>query len=736
MAEVGSAYITIIPTMKGATQRLSNELNGISDDAGKQAGGKFGGGLFKSGAVFGAFSALATKAFNAVGASIGGAVARVDTLANFPKTMGIFGYSSDVATKAITKMKNRIQGLPTTLDGISGAVQGLTAVTGDLGKSTDVALAFNDMLLGAGQSGQVAAGAMEQFRQILSQGKPDLMSWRIINSAMPGQMKQLAEAMLGAGATADDLYKALGGGGAKAKISMDQLMQKMVEMDQKGSGAFKSFAEQANISKDNIGTAMSNIQNRVSQAVARVIDEIGRSNITGAIEMFSKSFDKIADPVVGGVKIIKGAIDGIDFGKLQSACKPAADAISGLAQAFKDAAPPAGVISKAISDVVNAGIDRLDALINPKDGADQIWQAVAAGVGAAATSFWALANAAGAFAAIKAAILGLDIVKWAGDVAAAIQLIAQGNGVLSTISTLIGGACAPWMLIAAAIVGVVAALAWFFTQTELGKQLLAMFVDAVGGFFLGLWDNIQKVWAMLCALVDTVAGWIGNIVSIVQAGFALVLSIVQTTFGNVCSFISGAWSNIVGFFSAGIESAKSFISNGLTAIAGFFSGIFGGIVGTVQGIFNNIKGAIEGPMNTAKGVVKGIIDAIKGFFSFKISWPKIPLPHFSVSPSGWQIGDLLKGSFPKLGISWYAKGGFVDGAQLIGAGERGAELITPMYDPYMTKYAQAIGERIPDRKDSIDYDKLAYILVMAVKQLRMEIDGRELARVGGGGIYG
>jgi hypothetical protein len=39
----------------------------------------------------------------------------------------------------------------------------------------------------------------------------------------------------------------------------------------------------------------------------------------------------------------------------------------------------------------------------------------------------------------------------------------------------------------------------------------------------------------------------------------------------------------------------------------------------------------------------------------KLEFPKIKMPHFSISPSGWKIGDLLDGSIPKLGIEWYAK---------------------------------------------------------------------------------
>ena len=71
--------------------------------------------------------------------------------------------------------------------------------------------------------------------------------------------------------------------------------------------------------------------------------------------------------------------------------------------------------------------------------------------------------------------------------------------------------------------------------------------------------------------------------------------------------------------------------------------------------FNDIKLGITDKIEAAKNKVKSAIDKIKGFFNFKISWPHIPMPHFSISPSGWKIGNLLKGEIPKLGIEWYAK---------------------------------------------------------------------------------
>lgn len=107
-----------------------------------------------------------------------------------------------------------------------------------------------------------------------------------------------------------------------------------------------------------------------------------------------------------------------------------------------------------------------------------------------------------------------------------------------------------------------------------------------------------------------------------------------------------------------------------------------------------VLGAIGKAINILIPIVKEIIgwagkavSAIAAIFTGKFEWPHIKMPHFSISPSGWKIGDLLKGSIPRLNISWYAKGmeGMVlDGptifgmdkkGNLLGGGEAGREVI-------------------------------------------------------------
>ena len=99
--------------------------------------------------------------------------------------------------------------------------------------------------------------------------------------------------------------------------------------------------------------------------------------------------------------------------------------------------------------------------------------------------------------------------------------------------------------------------------------------------------------------------------------------------------------------------------------------------------FTEIRDGISEKLTAAKDRVKELIDKIKEFFQFKWELPQIQLPHLTVS---WEAVDgnnpIAKlfgiGSIPHFGIQWYAKGGIIDGATLIGAGEAGKEAVVPL----------------------------------------------------------
>ena len=114
----------------------------------------------------------------------------------------------------------------------------------------------------------------------------------------------------------------------------------------------------------------------------------------------------------------------------------------------------------------------------------------------------------------------------------------------------------------------------------------------------------------------------------------------------------------------------------------------GNTIKTVVGKIGNVIKALTPIVQAVIDVVSIIISKLVEFFTMEWKIPKIKLPHFGISPRGWKIGDLLKGSIPKLTIDWYAKamdnGIVLDGAtifgmnkngQLMGGGERGREVI-------------------------------------------------------------
>ena len=303
--------------------------------AGEAISGGISKGIVKGGAIAGAVATVTSKAADAIGANLGAAINRFDTLNAYPKVMESLGYGADSVSESLSKMDSRLQGMPTSLNEMVSLVQGLVTSTNDLSKATDVGLALNDMLVASGSSAQLTSAAMEQFRQILAKGKPEMQDWRSLTSAMPGQMDQLAKSMLGPTANANDLYAALGGGKNEATLSIDDLLDAMVRLDTEGGDGIASFAEQAKSASGGIQTSMANIGTAFSRGIAGVLDAIGKDTISDAL---------------GGVKDAVNAA----FGAVNAAAPTAASAAKGLGSVLAEAAPSAAAAGAAIAGVTVA----------------------------------------------------------------------------------------------------------------------------------------------------------------------------------------------------------------------------------------------------------------------------------------------------------------------------------------------------------------------------------------------
>ncbi|MCD7882528.1 MAG: phage tail tape measure protein [Lachnospiraceae bacterium] len=216
----------------------------------------------------------------------------------------------------------------------------------------------------------------------------------------------------------------------------------------------------------------------------------------------------------------------------------------------------------------------------------------------------------------------------------------------------------------------------------------------------------------------------------IKSSFSTKLSTAYTTSKTKLSGIKG-------FFKNNLTSSDTTVSGKLSSIKSSFSTKLGTAYTTVSTKMGDIYNKIRDKMEDAKTKVSNVVESIKGFFNFTFSWPSIPLPHFSIKPSGWTISDLLQGSIPTLGISWYAEGGVLDGAtifgmlggNMLGGGEAGPEAVAPidvLQDYVATAVESVIGNSIEDLADAI--------IALASRPTQVNLNGRTLATAAAGAM--
>ena len=213
---------------------------------------------------------MISMAMSEITDSIDGAIARYDTLNNFPKVMSNLGIASEEADKSIKKMSDKLSGLPTTLDQGASAVQRFTSANSDVEKSTDIFLALNNAILAGGASSDIQASALEQLSQAYAKGKPDMMEWRTAMTAMPAQLKQVATAM--GYVSADELGESLRNG----TVSMDEFMDTIVQLNEQGLDGFENFETQARNSTGGIATSITVAKTQITKGVTDLIESINK----------------------------------------------------------------------------------------------------------------------------------------------------------------------------------------------------------------------------------------------------------------------------------------------------------------------------------------------------------------------------------------------------------------------------------------------------------------------------
>lgn len=279
---------------------------------------------------------IASAAFDVLKKSMDAAISRFDTFERFPKVMDALGFSTQQSQKSIAQLSSGIEGLPTKLDDVVGTTQRMTAMTGNLNKSTQATLALNNAFLASGASVSDAQRGTEQYIQQLAKGEVDLQSWRTLQESMSVGLQMTANAMgfVGEAATTE-LYGALKSG----EVPFRDFQEHLIKL---GTGTGE-LARLAKINSEGIATSFGNLQNTASKGLANVIKALddlsiavtGKSiakNLDNMKVIVNKSFDSMTGAIRKSEPFVRVFVDGLDL--TYKSVKFLSPAIIGLATAY------------------------------------------------------------------------------------------------------------------------------------------------------------------------------------------------------------------------------------------------------------------------------------------------------------------------------------------------------------------------------------------------------------------
>ena len=560
--QVGEAVIKLTFDGKDVKASLKSVESEV-EKSGKTTGSKWGstwavaaGNLIAKGV---------SKVASMVTSTMGKAIGRLDTLNNFPKVMTSLGYSAEEADKSISTMSDSLDGLPTSLDAMSADVQKLAASMGNLAdgevNATSVGLALNDMFLAGGKGTAIASAAMEQYNQMLANGRVDMQSWRSMVNAAPGQMNQLAQSLLGATANQADLYKAM----QEGTVTFDDFNAAIVKLDEEGGTGFESLHDQAVASTGGIATQIENVSNTMNKIVAAAL--------SGNIADMSKYLNQLTDRIGA---LVPTLIQGFTL------------AFDALMQAFP------GIIEELLPTIMEGANTIIMTLIN---AIPQFVNLLVASIPLIVDGLMQVLNAMlAAFPTIIPQIINAVtnlIITLAQQLTRPdfLSLILQAG--LTLLMEIVKAL--PQMLVALieALPQIIENIVGFL----LDPGNLAMIIDAAIQLFLGLVLAVPQILGALIGAFGTLVGNLWNGITSMFGEFA-------ANFGN---FIGNIFKNAI---NGVITFIENFINTPIDLLNGFI-GLINDAFGWI-GVHIDPIGRIQLPRLAQGGIANGATAAIIG----------------------------------------------------------------------------------------------------------------------------
>lgn len=256
-------------------------------------------------------------------------------------------------------------------------------------------------------------------------------------------------------------------------------------------------------------------------------------------------------------------------------------------------------------------------------------------------------------------------------------------------------------------------------------EAIRSFAEGFGQDSEGGMELIAKAGEMMVALgsalMDAAGVLIPAVVELIWNFFAetdwigLALSVGQAVFDG--------FSEI---FPQAVEFVGQVVADIMDALG------FHGLAEDVRTCFEDIQKKITGPIESARDLVDKAVEKIKGFFPIDVGkiLDNISLPHFKVDGGEFPYGVGGKGYMPSFDVEWYANGGIVNRASLIGVGEEGPEAVIPLSENRLKPLTDAIAEAEAKNNERL-LNGMYQVFVMALRDadFTVNISGREFNRI-------
>lgn len=586
----------------GKIQQALNSTASHAQKSGENAGSGFAKGFgLKMGMISGIAQSVTSKILGAFGGITSEIMSASDSAQKFGATLQFAGVSSN-------QIKELTKSTQTYADKTVYDLEDIRSTTAQL--ASNGVKGYDKLAEAAGNLNAIAGGNKETFKSVamvLTQtagaGKLTADNWRQLSQAIPGASGKIQEQLKKNGVYTGNFADAM----REGKITSEAFNKALLDL------GFNDVAVKAAQSTVTIEGAWGNLQASVVKAGMVIFDSI-KGPTTQAMSAIADAISDLTNSMQAPLSAaISGVIDW--FGKLFAAMQNV-----GVFESFKAIWQSLCDIFKEVFSIVGGW----GALFPPETLAVAI-KFICDVLNGVLQVVKALAPA------IMPVIAAWAAYKTAVAIATAVQTVF--NAVM---------AMNPLGLIVIAIGAVVAALAYFFTQTEQGRQMWQSLCDGFNDFTQTILPPLQDAWnafaGTLNDFMQTILPFLQNawngfldlckalqpVTDALKDSLGALAKVLGDTLGHVFSTIGDIVKGVIQVFKGLCE----FLSGVFTGdwgkcwqgIQDIFSGTWNAISSFFTNILNGIKNGAKAGIDAVFHFVTGLKDKILGFFRGAGQW--------------------------------------------------------------------------------------------------------------------